>query len=79
MSWLAVWRTADGALVSTGTVIANPLPAGLSSTSLGENPPSGDGGTGEHVPIRISGVERVSENLPLYHWLSANSPTKISE
>lgn len=31
MAWYAVWRTADGELVSTGTVLADPLPAGLAS------------------------------------------------
>lgn len=35
MSWFAVWRTADGVLVSTGTVLGSPLPGDLSSTDFG--------------------------------------------
>jgi hypothetical protein len=34
-SWFAVYRTADGTLVSTGTVVANPLPAGLTAKDFG--------------------------------------------
>lgn len=41
MTWFAVWQTASGDLVSVGTVVASPLPAGLSTTDLGANPPSG--------------------------------------
>lgn len=41
MTWYAVWRTADGELVSVGEVLANPLPAGLSTTNLGASPPDG--------------------------------------
>lgn len=42
-NWVAVWRTADGELVSIGTsdAIANPLPAGLSTTDVGANQPPG--------------------------------------
>lgn len=40
MSWFAVWRTADGELVSTGTVLANPLPSGLASFDF-TNPQTG--------------------------------------
>lgn len=35
MSWFAVWQNSDGTLVSTGTVLGNPLPVGLSSNDFG--------------------------------------------
>lgn len=41
MTWFAVYETSTGALVSVGTVVADPLPAGLSSVSLGLTRPSG--------------------------------------
>lgn len=34
--WYAIYRTSDGVLISTGTVIADPLPDGLASVELGE-------------------------------------------
>lgn len=34
---IAVFKTASGALVSVGTVVADPLPAGLSSLDLGSD------------------------------------------
>lgn len=34
-NWIAVWRTSDGKLESVGSVIASPLPVGLSQTDLG--------------------------------------------
>ncbi len=40
-NWFAVWRTADGSLESVGTVIASPLPAGLSQTAIGTSAPTG--------------------------------------
>lgn len=40
MAWFAVWRTADGELVSTGTVLAEPLPTGLASFDF-TNPQTG--------------------------------------
>jgi hypothetical protein len=48
MSWFAVWRTADGALVSTGTVLGSPLPGGLSSTDFG-TPQTGLWNAATHV------------------------------
>lgn len=39
--WFAVYRIADGALVSRGTVIANPLPVGLAAVPT--TPPSDAG------------------------------------
>jgi hypothetical protein len=41
MTWFAVWKTSNGELVSVGTVVASPLPAGLSTTDLGQDQPSG--------------------------------------
>ena len=41
MTWVAVWDTATGALVSVGTVVASPLPAGMSSTDVGATQPIG--------------------------------------
>lgn len=41
MTWFAVWRTSDGELVSVGTSVADPLPAGLGVTNLGANSPTG--------------------------------------
>lgn len=41
MTWFAVWRQTDGELVSVGTSVADPLPAGLGVTNLGDNPPTG--------------------------------------
>lgn len=35
MSWFAVWQNSNGALVSTGTVLGNPLAPGLSSNDFG--------------------------------------------
>lgn len=42
-NWIAVWRTADGELISVGTAdaIANPLPGGLSTTDVGPDAPTG--------------------------------------
>lgn len=41
MIWYAIYETATGKLVSTGTVIANPLPAGLASKQYSAEPESG--------------------------------------
>lgn len=38
MTWHAVYRTADGALVSQGTVIDEPLPYGLASKQYPDRP-----------------------------------------
>lgn len=48
-NWFAVWRSADGALVSVGTVVASPLPGGLSTTDLGASAPAGVWNTATHV------------------------------
>lgn len=48
MPWFAVWRNTDGGLVSTGTVLANPLPTGLSSFDFG-TPQVGVWNTATHV------------------------------
>jgi hypothetical protein len=39
--WYAVYQTATGALVSLGTVIADPLPSGLSAVAVGTDKPLG--------------------------------------
>ena len=41
MTWFAVYETTGGRLRSLGTVIADPLPAGLSSKDVGETQPDG--------------------------------------
>lgn len=41
----AVYRTSDGGLVSVGSVVADPLPAGLEKVDVG-NPPFGAWNTG---------------------------------
>ena len=41
MTWFAVYRLSDGELVSVGTSVADPLPAGLGVTNCGANPPTG--------------------------------------
>ena len=41
MTWFAVWETTTGRLVSIATVLADPLPAGLSVTTLGVDRPEG--------------------------------------
>ena len=41
MTWYAIYRLSDGELVSVGTSVADPLPAGLGVTNLGANPPTG--------------------------------------
>jgi hypothetical protein len=38
MAWFAVYRLADGELVSTGTVIADPLPEGLAAKEIDGDP-----------------------------------------
>lgn len=48
MSWYAVWRTADGELVSTGTTLASPLPGGLASFDFA-NPQTGIWNKATHV------------------------------
>lgn len=40
--WYAIYNTATGALVSSGTVIANPLPDGLASVECGQSQPAGE-------------------------------------
>ena len=49
MTWFAVWETTTGRLTSIGTVLANPIPAGLSVTDLGLNPPTGNWNILTHV------------------------------
>jgi hypothetical protein len=49
VNWFAVWTTASGGLVSVGTVVAVPLPNGLSTTDLGANPPAGVWNSVTHV------------------------------
>lgn len=49
MTWFAVYRLADGQLVSVGTTVADPLPAGLAVTNLGENRPEGIWNSVTHV------------------------------
>src|SRR5512135_2755336 len=49
MNWTAVWDTATGALISVGTVVANPLPAGMSTTALGSSPPVGNWSATTHT------------------------------
>jgi hypothetical protein len=39
--WLAVYKQATGELVSLGTVVADPLPAGMASKDVGASRPSG--------------------------------------
>jgi hypothetical protein len=41
MAWFAVYRVSDGALVSVGTVVADPLPAGIASKNVGLARPEG--------------------------------------
>lgn len=38
MSWWAVFRTSDGVLVSTGTIVADPLSPGLSRVEIAQQP-----------------------------------------
>jgi hypothetical protein len=40
--WHAIYNSATGALVSIGTVLADPLPAGLVALDVGETMPDGD-------------------------------------
>ena len=49
MTWFAVWETTTGRLTSIGTVLANPVPAGLSVTDLGVDPPTGNWNILTHV------------------------------
>ena len=41
MAWFAVYQQSDGALVSVGTVVASPLPAGLVALDVGLDRPTG--------------------------------------
>lgn len=41
MTWYAIHTTSDGALVSVGTIVADPLPVGLSVVVLGQVRPTG--------------------------------------
>ena len=41
MNWFAVYRISDGQLISVGTVIADPLPAGIASKDFGTTRPEG--------------------------------------
>jgi hypothetical protein len=40
-TWYAVYQTLTGELYSVGSIVANPLPAGLSSTPVGNSQPNG--------------------------------------
>lgn len=42
MTWFAIYKQANGELVSLGTVVADPLPAGVASKPVGESRPSGN-------------------------------------
>ena len=42
MTWKAIYRSDTGELVSVGTVVADPLPDGLSIVTLSEDRPTGD-------------------------------------
>lgn len=41
LTWYAIARDVDGGLVSVGTVIDDPLPAGLIAVNVGATPPTG--------------------------------------
>lgn len=41
MGWFAIYNAATGALVSVGTVVADPLPANLASVAVGVVTPTG--------------------------------------
>ena len=43
--WYAVIEAASGQLLSTGTVLADPLPKGLEAIAVGDEPPAGDWNT----------------------------------
>lgn len=47
--WYAIYSTATGALVSTGTVMAAPLPSGLASMECGDTQPTGEWNVVTHV------------------------------
>lgn len=58
MNWHAIYSSATGALISIGTVVADPLPAGLASKVLGEPQPVGswDPAVREFVPAVVDVV-----------------------
>lgn len=43
--WYAVIETATGRLLSTGTVLADPMPKGLEAIEIGDEPPAGEWNT----------------------------------
>lgn len=56
--WYAIYSVATGALVSTGTVIADPLPEGLGIIELGALPPFGEWNPATHAFDAVP-VERI--------------------
>lgn len=54
MAWFAVYETTSGSLVSLGTVVANPLPNGLTSINVGLDRPTGIWNPVTHVFDAVS-------------------------
>ena len=67
MIWYAIYQTSNGALVSLATVVADPLPAGLSKKQIREMPPNSQWNTTlldwEPRPAPPPDVDRVDEFL----------------
>lgn len=65
MSWYGVVEDATGALLSVGTVIAEPLPEGLVAIALGDERPTGvwNPATRAHetpAPVRVVVISRLA-------------------
>lgn len=66
--WYAIYQTADGTLVSLATVVADPLPAGLTKKAIAEPPGAGFQWNPtlldwEPAPVPPPDVDRVDEFL----------------
>ena len=82
--WFAIYQTSDGTLVSLATVVADPLPAGLSKKQVRERPKNHQWNTStldwEPEPPPPPDVDRVDEFLTrVAVSLTGSDETKVRD
>ncbi len=82
--WYAIYQTSDGTLVSSATVVVDPLPAGLTKKLITERPNGFQWNPSlldwEPTPPPPPDVDRVDEFLTLVgNALKGNAKTKVTD
>ncbi len=82
--WFAIYQTSDGTLVSLATVVADPLPAGLTKKVIAERPVGFQWNTTlldwEPAPAPPPDADRVGEFLTrVGSSLKGNAKTKVRD